>query len=87
MTTNTVANSPEMDNQEETAPTSDMIVLDIGKQDSDSLKKLRKGKGKLLRKVTNTVEQLRDAKKINPNAQIILVVAREKNAGIFDLLD
>lgn len=87
MVANMVANSPDMDKKEETVPTNDLIVLDIGKHDSESLKKLRKGKGKLLRKVTNTVDQLREANQIHPNAQIILVIAREKNAGILDILD
>ncbi len=62
---------------------SDIIVLDIGKRDADAVKKLRKGKGKLLRKVNNAVEQLREAGKIKTDAQIVLIVVREKNASLF----
>jgi len=62
---------------------SDIIVLDIGKRDADAVKKLRKGKGKLLRKVNTAVEQLREAGKIKKDAQILMVVVREKSAGLF----
>ena len=82
-----VANSPDSGLKEEMVSANDLIVLDIGKHDTDSIKKLRKGKGKLLRKVTNAVDQLREAGSINHDAQIVLVIAREKNVGLLDILD
>ncbi|BBL71303.1 hypothetical protein [Methylogaea oryzae] len=77
-------NSPESAPQAGDATASDLIILDIGKRDADAVKKLRKGKGKLLNKVNNAVEQLRDAGKIEKNAQVVLIVVREKNSGLFD---
>jgi hypothetical protein len=75
-------NTPEM-SPEAIQPTSDMVVLDIGKRDADAVRKLRKGKGKLLRKVNHAVEQLRDAGKIKKDAQIVMIVVREKNTSLF----
>ncbi len=71
---------PTQDSEDSTA---DLIVLDIGKRDADAIKKLRKGKGKLLRKVNESVEQLRDAGKIKPDAQVVLIVVRENGGGFF----
>ncbi len=65
--------------------TSDLIVLDIGKRDADAIKKLRKGRGKLLRKVNESVEQLRDVGKIRKDAQIVLIVVRERDGGLFGI--
>jgi len=87
MVANTVANSPDLEHKKETASANDLVILDIGKHDTDAIKKLRKGKGGLLRKVNNAVEQLREAGSINKDAQIVLVIAREKNAGLLDILD
>lgn len=75
-------NTPEI-TPEAIQPTSDMVVLDIGKRDADAVRKLRKGKGKLLRKVNHAVEQLRDAGKIKKDAQIVMIVVREKNISLF----
>ena len=74
--------NPEF-NQDSEDSTADLIVLDIGKREADAIKKLRKGKGKLLRKVNESVEQLRDAGKIKADAQVVLIVVREKNGGFF----
>ena len=71
---------PTQDSEDSTA---DLIVLDIGKRDADAIKKLRKGKGKLLRKVNESVEQLRDAGKIKADAQVVLIVVRENSGGFF----
>ena len=71
---------PTPDSEDSTA---DLIVLDIGKRDADAIKKLRKGKGKLLRKVNESVEQLRDAGKIKADAQVVLIVVRENSGGFF----
>lgn len=66
--------------------TPDMIVLDIGKHDAKDVKKLCKGKGRLLRKVGEAVEQLRGAGQVKPDAQVVLVVVR-KDGGLFDFDD
>ena len=57
----------------------DMIMLDIGKRSRKAIKKLRKGKGKLLRRVNNVVGQLRNSGELKEDAQIVLVVVRERD--------
>ncbi|SMF97324.1 hypothetical protein SAMN02949497_0540 [Methylomagnum ishizawai] len=78
MTTQT---SEQTLNAEDTAP--GMIILDVGTQNAKRIKKLCKGKGKLLRKVDEAVDQLRDAGKVKRDAQVVLVVVR-KEVGLFD---
>ncbi len=57
----------------------DMMVLDIGKRSPKAIKKLRKGKGKLLNRVNNVVGQLRNSGEIKEDAQVVLVVVRERD--------
>ncbi len=86
MVTNNPKPTDEAVKKEETSA-NDMVVLDIGKHQTASIKKLRKGKGKLLRKVNNAIGQLRDNGNIKPDAQVVIVVAREKGAGLLDVFD
>lgn len=65
---------------------SSLVILDIGKRDAKDIKKMREGKGKLLRKVNEAVDQLREVGRIEPSAQIVLVIVR-KDMGLFDLSD
>ena len=57
----------------------DMIMLDIGKRSRKAIKRLRKGKGKLLQRVNNVVGQLRSSGELKEEAQIVLVVVRERD--------
>lgn len=71
--------SENQDAGTKTEQNTDMMVLDIGKRSSKSIKKLRKGKGKLLRRVNNVVGQLRNSGEIQKDAQVVLVVVRERD--------
>lgn len=76
-------------NAEETSQSdtdSNLVILDVGKRDPKDIKKMCKGKGKLLRRVNEAVDQLREGGKIEANAQIVLVVVR-KDLGLFDFSD
>ncbi|MGE0708955.1 MAG: hypothetical protein AB7N76_23650 [Planctomycetota bacterium] len=55
------------------------IVLDFGKKSRKAVKRLRKGKGKLVDKVEAAVQNLRAAGSIAPDAQTVIVVVREKD--------
>lgn len=81
MATNLSEQLPDSDDD-----TPDLIVLDIGKRDAKDVKKLCKGKGRLLRKVNEAVDQLREAGKVKQDAQVVLVVVR-KEGGLFDFDD
>ena len=81
MATNSTADETSQD-----ATDSNLVVLDIGKRDPKDIKKMCKGKGKLLRRVNEAVDQLREGGKIEPSAQVVLVVVR-KDLGLFDFSD
>ena len=53
-------------------------VLSLGKQSRKSIRKLKKGEGKLLSEVEQAVRQLQDAGKLQASAQTVVVVVKEK---------
>ncbi len=57
---------------------SDIIVVDLGKKDSKQIKRLRNGKGKLLEKVKQCIEELRSSGKITGTVQPLVVVVEEE---------
>ena len=57
-----------------------MVVVDLGKrQRRKRIKRLRKGRGKLMNKVTDLVADLRSEEAIDANAQVVVIVVRQKN--------
>ena len=57
-----------------------MVVVDLGKrQTRKRVKRLRKGKGKLMGKVSDLVADLREEGAIEANAQAVVIVVRQKN--------
>lgn len=68
---------PHGTNAPESGP--EPIIVDIGKGSRKDVRKLRKGKqGKLMRRVDDTVEHLRENGALAPDAQVIVVVVRER---------
>lgn len=63
---------------EETVCHDDPIVIDLGKRKRKSIKNLRKGKGALLDKVGDCINELKTAKQISSDAQVVIVVVKEK---------
>lgn len=55
-----------------------MVLLDLGKKRRKHIKRLRKGKGRLMRQVDDTVAQLKEEEAIDPNSQVVVVVVKEK---------
>jgi hypothetical protein len=54
------------------------IVLDLGKQRRRRIKELRRGEGKLMDEVNASIEELRTAGALKPDAQTVVVVVRQK---------
>lgn len=73
----TVAETTELGN----AP----VVVSLGKQSAKRVKNLEKGKGKLLRELTLSLDQLKAHGTIEENAQpVIVVVKQPKRFSLFD---
>ena len=64
------------------------IVVDLGRQKAKAVKRLRKGEGKLIDEVNNTINELRMAGTISATAQAVIVVVREKarNKNVLSML-
>ena len=54
------------------------IVVDLGKKPRKQIRQIRKGEGKLLDEVQDVVAQLKAAGTVNPTAQPIVFVVRQK---------
>jgi len=54
------------------------IILDFGSADSDDIKDLRYGQGKVFKKIGKAIEQLKDAGEISENVQPIIAIVKKK---------
>jgi hypothetical protein len=65
--------------------TKPVVLLDVGRQSKKQIKRLRKGGGKLMQDVTETIAQLKQDNEIDPAAQVVVVVVKEKKKfrGLF----
>jgi hypothetical protein len=63
----------------------DMIIVDLGTKRTKQIKQLRKGKGKLLDKVHQVIEELKASNSISGTVQPIVVVVKER-AGISNIM-
>lgn len=61
------------------------VIIDLGEHARKKVKRLRKGKGRLMEKVEDAVEQLKAEGVLAANAQTVVVVVREEPslAGLF----
>ena len=55
-----------------------LVVLDIGKRKKKQIKRLRKGRGKLLRRIDEAVEELKADGLVQADAQTVVVVVEAK---------
>ena len=65
-----------------------MVVLDLGKKRKKAIRQLRKGKGKLMKRLHATLEDLRSEQTIAANSQVVVVLVRErkKSRGLLGML-
>lgn len=61
------------------------VLVDLGKKSSKLVKRLRKGKGKLMDSVAATVQELQAAGQIGANAQPVIIVVTEKSESLIRL--
>jgi hypothetical protein len=54
------------------------VIVDLGKKRRKLVKKLRRGSGRLMDDVQNTLEELRSAGSVSANAQPVIVIVRER---------
>ncbi len=67
------------DETNETAQSQEMIVVDLNKrQTKKRIKKLRKGRGKLLGQIGEVISELQETGTIGADAQPVVIVVREK---------
>lgn len=60
------------------APVSSVVIVDLGWQSRKKLKRLRRGEGRLMDEVAETIRRLREAGEIEAGAAPVVFVAREK---------
>ena len=63
----------------ETRSETSTVVLDLGKQKPKRVKKLRKGKGRLMDDVHAAIEELQEAGVIGADAQPVVVIVERKS--------
>jgi len=56
----------------------DTIIVDLGSKKNKDIKKLRKGKGKLMDKVNQALNELKASGTISGSVQPVVVVVKEK---------
>jgi len=54
------------------------VIIDLGKKKKGEIKKLRNGEGPLLDEVNGCIEELKTSGAIAGNAQLVVVVIRQK---------
>jgi len=54
------------------------LILEMGSADSDDIKDLRYGEGKLFDKIAKALEKLKDKGHVGENAQPIVVIVKKK---------
>ena len=59
------------------------VVVDMGTHGRGAIRKLRKGRGKLLDEVSDVVGQLAADGTVTKNAQVVIVVVRERPEDIW----
>jgi hypothetical protein len=64
----------------------EICLVDLGRQDRARIRKLRHGKGKLMKQVLSSTQALKDEGVLAENAQIVVVLVRETPslAGLLD---
>jgi len=63
-------------------PETGTIVLDMGKQKPGRVKKLRKGKGRLMDDVHSAIEELQQAGAISANVQPVVVIVERQSDSL-----
>ncbi len=64
--------------------TASPIILEFGSFDSDDIKDLRQGQGKIYKRIAKVIAQLQEEGTISENAQPVIAVVKQKKKGLLD---
>jgi hypothetical protein len=64
--------------QPEASADKPVVLLNVGSKKRKQIKQLRKGSGKLMQDVHETIAQLKADNEIEPSGQVVVVVVKEK---------
>jgi len=56
-----------------------MLLLDLGTKSKKNVRRLRKGRGKLLNRINGTIEDLKADGEIDENSQVVVVVVKQRD--------
>ncbi|MFN0141328.1 MAG: hypothetical protein ACKVQW_14725 [Pyrinomonadaceae bacterium] len=61
------------------------IVLDFGTKSRKKVKRLRKGRGSLMARLNESIEDLKSDETISPSSQVVVVLVKQRNKrrGLF----
>ena len=67
-------------------PQANTVILEFGGCDSDDIRDLRRGEGKVFRRISNAIERLQDYGEVSDNIQPVIVVVKKqkKKKGLLD---
>ena len=66
-------------NESSTTPAqSNVLIVDMGKRKKKDIKRLRRGRGKLMDRISNTMGQLKEEGEIPEGSPVVVVLVREK---------
>ena len=57
------------------------IILEFGSFDSDDIKDLRYGQGKIYKRIAKVLAQLQEEGTVSPSAQPVIAVVKQKKKG------
>ena len=55
-----------------------MLLLDLGTKSKKNVRKLRKGRGKLMSRINGAIEDLKTEGEIGENSQVVVVVVKQR---------
>lgn len=58
------------------------LLVDLGSKSKKQLRRLRKGKGKLMDTVSATIQELQASGQIGPQSQPVIILVSEKREGL-----
>lgn len=76
-----MAQASNDDNAVETtgaSPEGATFVLDLGSKRRKQVKRLRKGTGPLMNRVTDTIDQLREDSELSASSDVVVVIVKQK---------
>jgi hypothetical protein len=59
-------------------PAGDMCIIDLGSQPRKRVQRLRKGEGRLMEKIEDALENLREKRVVGAAAQTVVVIVRQE---------